>query len=67
MADGATPDAISYVRVHAWPPIGTAKGAQKLVPPTMPKGIMSVRQQLCTGQEWGYIYPMLRQASRRRE
>ena len=33
----------------------------------MPKGIVSVRQQLCTGQERGYVHPTLRQASRRRE
>ena len=49
------------------PPIRTAKGAQKLVLPAMPKGIMCVRQQLCTGQERGYVHPSLRRAGRRRE
>ena len=67
MADGATPDAISYIRVHAWPPIGTTKGAQKLVPPAMPKGIIGVRQQLCMGHERGYVHPGLRRAGRHRE
>ena len=33
----------------------------------MPKGIMSVRQQLCTGHEQGYVHPMLRRAGRGRE
>ena len=28
----------------------------------MPKGIMSVHQQLCMGHEQGYVHPMLRQA-----
>ena len=32
--------------------------------PVMPKGIMYVHQQLCTGHEWGYIHPTLGQAGR---
>ena len=27
LADRAMPDTINYVRVYAWPPIGTTKGA----------------------------------------
>ena len=54
------PDAISYVCVHTWPPIGTTEGTKQLVPPTMPKGIVCVCQKLTTGHEWWYIHPMLR-------
>ena len=31
LADQAMPDAIGYVCMHAWPPIGTTEGAKQLV------------------------------------
>ena len=64
MADRAMPDAISYICVHAWPPIGTAEGAKQLVPPAMPKGIVCVCQQLCTGHEQVFLHPMLGRGGR---
>ena len=60
-------DTISYIYVHAWPPIGTTKGAKQLVPPAMPKGIVCVHQQLCIGQERWYIHPILRQGGHCRD
>ena len=56
------PDAISYIFVHTWPPIRTTEGIEELVPPTMPKGIMHICQQLSTGHKWWYIHPMLGRA-----
>ena len=61
------PDAISYVHIHAWPPIGTTEGAKQLVPPAIPKGIVCVHQQLCTGHERWYIHPTLGRAGHGRE
>ena len=55
-------DAINYVHIYAWPPIGTTEGAKQLVSPKMPKGIVCVHQQLCTGHKWWYVHPMLGQA-----
>ena len=42
MADQAMLDAINYVHMYTWPPIGTLEGTKQLVPPAMPKGIMGV-------------------------
>ena len=33
----------------------------------MPKGIICVHQQLCTGQKWGYVHPTLRRAGHGQE
>ena len=40
------------------------EGAKQLVPPAMPKGIVCVYQQLCTGHKWWYTHPMLGQGGR---
>ena len=39
---------------------GNHVGTKQLVPTTIPKGIIVVRQQLSTGHEWGYVHSMLR-------
>ena len=54
-------DAIGYICMHAWPPIGTVEGTKQLVPPTVPQGVVCVHQQLCMGHKWWYIHPTLRQ------
>ena len=54
-------NAISYVCVPTWQPVGTTEGTKQLVPPTMPKGIVGVYQQLSMGHERWYIHPMLGQ------
>ena len=61
LADQAMPDAIGYICMHTWPPIGTTEGTKQLVPPAMPKGVMCVCQQLCTGHKRWYVHPMLGQ------
>ena len=61
MADQATLDAISYICMHTWPPIGSKEGAKQLVPPAMPKRVVCVCQQLSTGHKRWYIHPTLGQ------
>ena len=48
--------------MYTWPLIETMEGIKQLVPPTMPKEIMGVQQQLSMGHKWWYIHPMLGQA-----
>ena len=67
MADQAMPDAINYVLIHACLPIGTTEGTKQLVPHAMPKGIVCVHQQLCSGYEQWYVHPMLGQGGYCRE
>ena len=54
-------DAIGYIQVHAWPPIGPAEGAKQLVPSTVPQGVVCVHQQLYMSHKWWNIHPMLGQ------
>ena len=62
-----TPDAISYICMHTWLPMGTTEGTKQLVPPVMPTGIMGVHQQLSTGHKQWYIHPTLGRGGRGQE
>ena len=52
LADQAIQDAIGYVFMHPWPPIGPTKGSKQLIPPTVAQGVVFVHQQLCMGHKW---------------
>ena len=59
--DRAMLDAIGYIHMHAWPPIGTMEGIKQLFLPEVPQGVVCVHQQLCPGHEWWCVHPILRQ------
>ena len=56
------PDTIGYICMHTWPRIGTTEGATQLIPPAVPKGVVFVHQQLCTGHKQWYVHPTLGQS-----
>ena len=63
MVDRAVLDAIDYICMHAWLPIGSSEGTKQLILPTVAQGVVCVHQQLYTGHERWYIHLMLGQGS----